>query len=430
MNTKNILYLFFGILISSHAHAAPKPLDHIVAVVNTDVITNLMLQSRVNDFRKQLALSQLSRIDPETLKKQVLERMIRDTIQLQKAKQFGITVDDLTLNRMLEQLAKTNNMSLEVFRDTIENEGLDFFRFREQTREEVIIQKLQQRIIVSRINVSDQEIQQHIKQNELVDSSKISYHLRHILIATPEAAKPEDIKIAAQKAESIYSRIQQGDQFEDLAIKKSAGRNALKGGDLGPRKANELPQLFVDAVIELKPGETSKPVRSASGFHLLYLISSSNHQLMVNQLRVRHILMRPGIEGSDEQTRQALLKLKQEIEAGRSFAELASEHSEDPSSKIKGGDLGWVAPGDFAPAFGSTFESVANSLTTGQLSEPFKTPFGWHLIEVLEHRQYDQAKSNKTNEARNAIQKRKADEELRLWLRRIRAEAFVEYIVK
>lgn len=421
--TQIFSFLLFSVM-SCVSYAAIKPLDYIVAVVNEDVITRTMLDNRVDDFRKQLELSQIARLEPEALKKQVLERMIRDTIQLQQAKQFGITVDDLMLNRMLEQLAKSNNMSLETFRETLETEGIDYTRFREQTRDEIIIKQLQQRVVASKISVSDQEVQQYIEQNESLDSSKTSYHLRHILIATPEAANPDDIDKARQKAESVYKRVQYGSKFEDLAIKESDGRNALQGGDLGERKANELPQLFVDAVKDLKPGETSKPIRSASGFHLLHLISSSNDQVLVEQTHARHILIRTSSEVSDQQAREKLLLLKQQIEQGKSFAVLASENSEDPGSKIKGGDLGWAGPGDFVPAF----ENVANSLSPGQISEPFKSPFGWHILEVLERRDHDQTKTNKENQARNAIQKRKVDEELRLWLRRIRDEAYVEFI--
>lgn len=406
------------------AIAALKPLDHIVAVVNEDVITQKMLDNRVEDFAKQLELSQISRIDPATLRKQVLERMIRDTIQLQQAQQLGIIVDDLMLNRMLEQLAKTNNMTLETFRHTIENEGMNYARFRDQTRDEIIIKQLQQRVVASKISVSDQEIKQYIEQNETLDSSTISFHLRHILIATPEAASPEDLEKAKLKAESVYKRIQYGSKFEDLAIKESSGRNALTGGDLGERKASELPQLFVDAVRDLKPGETSQPVKSASGYHLLQLVSSSNDQVMIKQTRARHILIRTGSEMTDDQARQTLLELKQKIEDGKNFAVVASEYSEDPGSKIKGGDLGWAGPGDYVPAF----ENVANNLEIGQISDPFQSPFGWHILEVLEHREHDQTKTNKENQARNAIQKRKSDEELRLWLRRIRDEAYVEFI--
>jgi peptidyl-prolyl cis-trans isomerase SurA len=425
MNIKQVLLsLVITSLISSNTIAALKPLDHIVAVVNEDVITEKMLENRVEDFAKQLQLGQLSRIDPETLRKQVLERMIRDAIQLQQAKQLGITVDDLMLNRMLEQLAKTNNMTLETFRQTIEAEGMNYARFRDQTRDEIIIKQLQQRVVASKISVSDQEIKQYIQQNESLDSSTVSYHLRHILIAIPEAASPEDLEKAKLKAESVYKRIQYGSKFEDLAIKESSGRNALQGGDLGERKANELPQLFVDAVSDLQPGETSQPVKSASGYHLLQLVSSSNDQVMVKQTRIRHILIRTGSEVSDEQARQTLLELKRKIESGKNFAELASEYSEDPGSKIKGGDLGWAGPGDYVPAF----ENVANNLEVGQISEPFQSPFGWHILEVLEHREHDQTKANKESQARNAIQKRKSDEELRLWLRRIRDEAYVEFI--
>jgi peptidyl-prolyl cis-trans isomerase SurA len=414
--------LLFSFSASSYAEL--KPLDEIVVVVNEDVITKIMLDNRVVDFQKQLQLSQLSRIDPEALRKQVLERMIRDTIELQLAKQFGITVDDLMLNRMLEQLAKSNKMSLEDFRDTIEAEGLNYPRFREQTRNEIIINQLQQRVVASKINVSDQEVRQYIDQNEDEDSSRISYHIRQILIATPEAASPDALEKAKAIADSVYKKILSGSEFEDMAIKYSDGRNALKGGDLGERKANELPQLFVDAVQNLNPGEISKPVQSASGFHILQLVSSSNDLLMVQQSKIRQILIRTSSEVSDDQARKTLLELTQKIENGASFAELASEFSEDPDSKVTGGDMGWTNPGDLS----HTFEEVADSLELNKISQPFKTPFGWHIIEVLDRREHNQGKANKENQARNAIKARKIDEELRLWLRRIRDEAYVEFI--
>jgi len=419
-----ILFTLAFFVLPGLSQAEPKLLDQIVVVVNDDVITQTMLDNRVNDFRKQLELSQLSRIDPKTLKKQVLERMIRDTIQIQQAKQFGITVDDLMLNRMLERLAKSNNLTLDGFRDAIESQGINYARFREQTRNELIINQLQQRVVASKINVSDQEVKQYIEQNESGGSANAVYHLRHILIATPETASPEDLVAAKKTADSVYKKITHGSRFENMAIKYSSGRNALKGGDLGERKVNELPQLFVEAVKDLNPGETSKPVKSASGFHLLQLVNSSNDQIMVQQTNARHILIRTSGETSDDQARKKLLELKQKIESGKSFAELASEFSEDPTTRIKGGDLGWYGPGEFVAAF----EDVANSLEIGQLSEPFKTQFGWHILEVLERRQHDQGKTNKQNQARTAIKKRKIDEELRLWLRRVRDEAYVEFI--
>jgi len=260
-------------------------------------------------------------------------------------------------------------------------------------------------------------VRQYIEQSESLDASATNYHLRHILIATPEAAKPGDIKIARDKAYAVYKEIKDGEKFEDIAIKVSSGRNALKGGDLGERKASELPQLFIDAIKDLQSGETSKPVKSASGFHLLYIISSSNDQVMIEQVHVRHILIRTSSEVSDADAKKLLGELRTKIENGKKFAVLASEFSEDPGSKIKGGDLGWAGAGDFVPAF----EEIANNLQTEEISEPFKSKFGWHILEVM-------TQTNKENQARTAIKKRKIDEELRLWLRRIRDEAYVEFM--
>ena len=410
--------------ISSPLYAEEKLLDKIVVVVNEDVITQTMLDNRIVDFQKQLELSQLSNIDPNTLKKQVLERMIRDTVQLQQAKQYGITVDDLALNRMLERLAQSNNMTLEEFRDTIETRGMDYARFREQTRDEVIINQLQQRVVASKINVSDQEVSQYIEQNEQNDASGTSYHLRHILIATPEAATPAELTEAREVAESVYIKIQNGSKFVDMAIKYSDGRNALKGGDLGVRKANELPHVFVKAVRGLEPGQVSRPVSSASGFHILELVASSDARNMVQQSDIRHILIRTSSTVSDDQARKKLLDLTKKIENGESFAELASEFTEDPISKVTGGKLGWANPDNYTPAF----SKVARSLPLNKISRPFKTQFGWHIIEVLDRREHDQGKTNKENQARNAITKRKMDEEILLWSRRTRDEAYVEFI--
>jgi len=423
--------LFFSLLIFSlsgfytAAKAAITELDHIAVIVNDDVITEKMIDNRVFDFQKQLKLSSLSDIDASSLRKQVVERMIRDQIQLQKSKQFGIQVDDLTLNRMLDQLAASNKMSLDEFRNTIELEGLNYRRFREQTRNELIIKNLQQRLVVSKITISNQEIQQYIEQNKTGDNSSVIYHLRHILISTPEEASPEALKKAEVKSDSVYRKLIAGADFERMAIKESSGRNALKGGDLGKRKANELPQLFVDALKKLSPSEVSKPIRSASGFHILQLVSSSDNSIIVQQTHARHILIIPNDEVSDDQARETLLELKQKLEDDDGdFAKFASEFSDDPSSKKTGGDLGWASPGTYV----GKFELVMDSLKDNQISEPFKSPFGWHLLQVLERRDYNQTQANKEKSARKEIQTRKIDEELRLWLRRIRDEAYVKYL--
>ena len=430
MKTRLQQLVFFTLLIGpvliglAPVRADVVELDHIVVVVNDDVITQKMLDNRFSDFLQQMKVNNIPRKDLKALRKQVLERMIRDKIQLQKARQLGIQIDDLMLNRMLDRLAKTNNMTLEEFRQAIEREGISYKRFREQTHDELVIKQLQQRLVASKINISDQEIQQYIEQNESRDNTSTSYHLRHILIPIPEESTPDDLQKAEKLSNEIYRKIQAGSHFEDMAVKYSSGRNALNGGDLGERKANELPALFLDAVKDLEAGETAKPVRSASGFHILQMVSSSNSKKMVKQTHARHILIRTSSEMTDEKARETLLDLKKRIESGEKFADLAGEFSEDPGSKTAGGDLGWAGPGDFVPAF----ENVMNQLEDGQLSEPFKSQFGWHLLQVLERRDHDQSKANKENAARKAIQKRKIDEELRLWLRRIRDEAYVEYI--
>ncbi len=422
----NKIFLLFLLFFTPSVFAKVVELDHIIVVVNNDVITENMLDNRVYDFQKQLKLGNLSGAEARALRKQVLARMIRDQIQLQKAKQLGIHVGDLLLNRMLERLAKSNKMTLEQFRDTINKEGMSYSRFRDETRNELIIKKLQQRLVASKINVSNQEIQQYIKQNQSQNASKITYHLRHILISTPEEASPEAIQQARKESYAIYKKILAGKSFKDMAFKYSDGRNALKDGDLGERKANELPALFVNAVKNLVPGETAKPVRSASGFHILQLVSRSNSSIMVKQTHARHILIRTSSQVTDEKARKTLLDIKKRIENGASFAQLASRYSEDPGSKTTGGDLGWAGPDDFVPAF----ETVMNKLKKGQISEPFKTQFGWHLVQVLGRRVHDQSKTIKINAARRAIQKRKIDEELRLWFRRIRDEAYVKYVDK
>ena len=410
-----------AIINSAHALEA---LDSIAIVVNNDVITSKELEDKINYYQNQIRLSSGSISDIDSLKKQVLERMIRDKVQLQQAAQLGIQIDDISLNRMIDAMAQKNNLSLNQLRTTLEQEGIDFADFRNQTREELIIQELQKRMVADKVNVTPQEVKQLLESNAAQEKSGIEFHLLHILIATPENASPENIQLAQKKVDNIYQQLLEGADFKQLAIRESNGSNALNGGDLGTRKANELPELFLNAIEGLQPGDISKPVRSASGFHLLKLASSSSNVEMVTQTHARHILIKTSADITDDDARQSLLDLKQRIEQGEDFADLANEYSEDPGSKIKGGDLGWANPGTFV----ETFERVMESLTNGEMSEPFKSQFGWHLMQVLDRRDIDMAKTVMEAKAMQAIRARKIDEELRLWLRKIRDEAYVEYV--
>jgi len=260
-----------------------QSLDKIIVVVNDDVITQHELNSRTDEYKTKLNLSNLSADDNNVLTKQVLEKMIRTKIQLQHAKKLGITVDDVALNRVLEKIAENNGLSLEELGQAIKSEGLIFSSFREQTRTDLIIKQLQDRMVASKINVSDQEIQHFITTNSSDDQSDTRYHLSHILIATPETAKPEDIQNAKAKANKLYNELVQGKDFADMALRHSNGRNALKGGDLGWREANELPVDFISAIKSLKDGEIAEPIRSASGFHILKINESSRKKQKIEQ---------------------------------------------------------------------------------------------------------------------------------------------------
>ena len=414
--------LFFMLLCLTLAlpAQAKQLLDRIIAIVDEDVITQVELEQRIRDIQYQLKTPIKSEADFQALTKQVLEKIIRDKIQLQMAKKNGIKIDDVTLNRVLQQLADNNNLTLEQLRAALEKDGLNFERFREQTRDELIIKQLQQRAVANKINVSDQEIEQFIEENNKQAQQNVRYHLCHILISTPESAKPEQVQQAQQKAQQLYNKIQAGADFAELAIQESAGRNALKGGDLGWRNANELPESFVAVLRKLNKGETSRPIRSASGFHLLQLVDTSSDQGTVIQTHARHIL----IKGDDADARAKLADIKQQIEQGKDFAELAKQYSEDPGSRDKGGDLGWADPGTFVPAF----ESMMQTLDEGEVSEPFQSQFGWHIMQVLERREQSASKAMLAAQARKQIRKRKIDEELGLWLRKIRDEAYVEIL--
>ena len=415
-----------GALLCSYSFVAwaEQTLDHIVAIVDNDVITRQELLSRVVDVRRQMASRGAALSDDEALSKQVLERMIIDKIQLDRALRLGIRVDDLSLNKSLENIAQNNNLTLPELREVLVNEGGDFENFREQVRQEIIIQRLQKREVFDRINVSEQEIQQLLERQKQAGSMDIEYRLGHILITTPEAAIPEQVQEARQQADEVLRELRAGADFSQTAVRYSAGQMALEGGDLGWRNANQLPSLFVEALKNMRPGDISAPLRSATGFHILKLIDQKSERHIIEQTHARHILIQLNEITDDEKARRTLLELKARLDAGEDFAALAQKHSQDPGSKAAGGDLGWAGKGAFAPRF----EQVMTSLAPGQISEPFRTEFGWHIVQVLERRQQDETEQIQRSEAEIAIKRRKSDEELQLWLRQLRDQAYVEYL--
>ncbi|MCI0400969.1 MAG: peptidylprolyl isomerase [Gammaproteobacteria bacterium] len=403
---------------------AVEPLDSIVAVVNDDVIMQSELENRTRTVEAQLKHNGTA-IPPQlVLQKQVLERLILMKLQLQLAQSTGIRVDDDTLNRAIGRIAENNGMSLSQFREILERDGYNFAAFREDMRDEITITQLRQRQIDNQITVTDREIDNLLSTQKNQGDVNAEYHLAHILIATPEAASPEQLQSRQQKAEQVLAQLRAGADFKETAVAVSDGQQALDGGDLGWRKADQLPTIFAAIVPKMNTGDVSDLIQSASGFHIIKVLGirgSSQH--MVTQTHVRHILVRPSETTSNEAAQTRLEQLKPRVAGGEDFAELARSHSDDTASAINGGDLGWVNPGDLVPEF----EAAMDSLSLGQTSDPVRTQFGWHLIQVIDRRDHDSTEEVKRAEAREVIRQRKIQENQEAWLRQMRDEAYVEY---
>ncbi len=398
-------------------------LNYIVAVVNSEVITAVELETQMKAMKRQLSQQKVIAPPDSILRKQLLEQQIMTRLQLQLAKETGIRVDDDQLNSTISNIASQNNLSLAEFRDVLEQDGFEFEKFREDIRNEIIITRLRQRQIDSRVNVTEQEVNDYLAHSKAQGNSKSEYHLGHILVATSEAASPEEVKEASLRAEKILKKLKDGANFKEVAMAESDGQRALEGGDLGWRKGGQLPTLFSEIVIKMKKGEISPVVRSPSGFHIIKLLDQRNEQQhLVTQTKARHILIRvDGIE-TEESALKRLNELRERILFGDDFAELARSNSDDKGSAAHGGELGWTSPGEMVPLF----EKAMNSLKPGEVSEPFKTRFGWHIVQVLDRRAHNDTEEFKRSQARRLLQQRKAEEEYQTWLRRLRDEAYVE----
>jgi peptidyl-prolyl cis-trans isomerase SurA len=416
-----VLLLLSGTAWSGFA----ETLDAIIAVVNDDVITERQLNRYVERVKMELQQRHTELPPADILRKQALEHLVMMQIQLQLAEQTGLRVDDETLNKAISNIATGNHMDLSQFRDTIEKQGYSFTQFREDIRQEIITTKLRQKQVDNMIHVTDREIDNQIANNARHGEDDTEYHLGHILVATPEAASAEAIETARTKAETLLKRLRTGEDFRKIAVAESdESSQALDGGDLGWRRGSETPGAFADALKTMHEGEISGLLRGPSGFHIIKLLgmrTSGPH--MIKQTHARHILLKPNELQTAEQVRARLRQLKARLEGGEKFAELARSHSDDKGSAAKGGELGWVSPGDLVPKF----EEAMNNMNLNQISEPFETEFGWHIVQVLERRDHDDSKELVRNRARDAIRQRKAEDERQSWLRRLRDEAYVEY---
>ncbi len=418
-----LLLILFSSLCTAAADAA-EDIDRIVAVVNDDVIVRSELDAEVAQLASQLRQSGTRMPPKSVLERQVLERLILKKLQLAAARQMGITVSDGLLTQALQNIAAENGMSLDEFRHALDTDGIGFKRFRESIREQIILSRLREQQVIRRIEVSQQELDNYLKKESGRLNQRSDYHLFHILIAVPEGASPEQIAEARGRAERLLARIRQGEiGFKEAAVAESDGRQALEGGDLGWRNAAQLPSFFLEPLAAMERGEVSEVMRNASGFHLVLLEDyKGGERKIVTQTHARHILIRTNEITSDTDARNRLAQLKQRIEEGDDFGTLARSHSDDKGSAIKGGDLGWTNPGDFVPKF----EAVLNGLEIGQISEPFQSQFGWHIVQLLGRREHDNTEEVQRALARDAIRERKAAEAVELYLRRLRDEAYVD----
>lgn len=400
------------------------PLDRIVAIVNDEPITLYELNDRTRTVMQQLQKQGTPLPKRDVIEKQVLERMIMDRAQLQLAKETGVRVDDAQLAAALQKIAEENKLTTVEFRHALEKEGINFNKFREDIRNEIILVRLRERDIDNRLLISENEIDQFLKTASAQQGADVDYNLAQILVRVPEQASPEQIQEKKKRADLALAELKSGADFGQVAASYSDAPDALKGGVVGWRPGGQIPSLFLEALAKLQPEQTSGVLRSPNGFHIIKLLAKRGKDapLIVQQSRVRHILIKSNELVSENDAKYRLGQLKERLDNGADFAQIARLHSEDPSAS-RGGELGWISPGDTVPPF----EAAVAALKLNQTSEPIQTPFGWHLIQVLERRTEDVSGERQRLSARNEIRARKADEAYQEWLRQLRDRAYVEY---
>ncbi|WP_322978732.1 peptidylprolyl isomerase SurA [Pseudomonas sp. C11] len=416
--------LLLGVaLLAATAHAEVRPLDRVVAIVDNDVVMQSQLDARLREVQQTIA-KRGGALPPEhVLSQQVLERLIIENIQLQIGDRSGIRITDEELNQAMGTIAQRNGMSLEQFRQALARDGLSYADARDQVRREMIISRVRQRRVAERIQVTDQEVQNFLASDLGKAQLSEEYRLANILIPVSEGASSTEIQAADRQSQELYQQLQQGADFAQLAVARSASENALEGGEMGWRKAGQLPPPFDTMLSSLQPGQVTEPVRTPGGFIILKLMEKRGGDTQVrDEVHVRHILIKPSEIRSEEETRRLVERLYQRILAGEDFAELAKNFSEDPGSALNGGDLNWIDPNALVPEF----REVMNSTPSGELSKPFKSPYGWHVLQVLGRRATDNSEQFREQQAANLLRNRKYDEELQTWLRQIRDEAYVE----
>ena len=420
-----IRLLLAGFLaLQTFGSLAGVQLDRIVAVVENDIIMQSELDVKLRTVVGQMQQKGMKLPSSNILENQVLERMILTKIQLIKAEETGIRVDDETLNRTISNIAAGNNVSLSQFKEILERDGFNYEQFRENMRNEIIVSRLRQRQVDNRISITSKEIDNALTNLEFQGTTETEYLLQHILISLPEAPSADEEEQARLVANKVLEDLETGQNFATMATTISDGQRALEGGDLGWRKKNEIPTLFSSQIATMEKGDISDLIKSSSGFHIVKLADvRSSEKHIITQTNARHILIKVDELTTVEDARIRLEQLKTRLESGDDFAKLAKAHSDDAISAADGGNLGWSSPGRMVP----TFEKVMDQLEINEISEPFTTQYGWHLLQVLGRRDYDDTENVRRTKASEVIRRRKSEEAHQNWLRHIRDEAYVEY---
>jgi peptidyl-prolyl cis-trans isomerase SurA len=425
-----ILSVFFtSSLAISAGNATPKKtneivkMDRIIAVVDQNVITEQELADRVLTVSAQLE-KQGTELPPQNvLEKQILERLISDSLQLQLAAQTGVKIDDTQLDKTVERIAEQNKLSVDEFKTLLEKDGVSIRKFREDIRNEITIARLREREVDNKLSISEGEVDNYLTTQANRGEENDEFEISHILIRTPEDASPEDLQKAKTKTQEALNQLAGNTSFAQVSAAFSDAPNALEGGNMGWRSGSQLPTVFVDVLKNLQVGEVAKPIRSPNGFHILKLTNrrGGTSSLVVGQTHARHILIKLSEVVSEKEAKRKIDGIKERIDNGTKFEEMARQYSEDGSAN-NGGDLGWVNPGDTVPPF----ERAMNALGLNEVSEPVQTSFGWHIIQVLERRQQDMTKEAARLKARQEIRTRKSEEAYQDWVRELRDRAFVE----
>lgn len=420
---------FFVILLLAFTMAeAAQPLDKVVAIVNDDVITASELNAQMELLRQQL-VAKKTPLPPDTvLRKQVLQHLIDVNLQLQLAKKNNMTIENAELDQTIEKIAQSNKLTLTQLREALQQQGMDWDAYRENIRKEMLIHHIQQTAIGKDITVTPEQVADYLRTAEHTQNTNQTFHLQNIVIPLPEEPTTVQVNKAKEKALALLTKIKQGENFDRMAIAESSGEYALDGGDLGERHLAELPEVFAQQVIKMKVGDVSGPIRTGNGFQLIKLVSmgGNSDQHMVVKTHVRHILLKQDVNMTSMEANKQINNIYEQLKSGKDFALMAKQYSLDAASAVKGGDLGWVTSDELVP----TFAEAMNALPINVISKPVKSPFGWHLIQVLARKTVDDSKSYQQQQVRQFLHQRKFNEAVQDWQQHIRADAYVNIVEK